>query len=826
MGDRASYAIRRDGKIELFFSDWGAATLLADIFWGPEICEAQIRKQESAEHWLDDVYGEAAVALCRDTRTVAFYDCRFSEEVRETAARMMAAIWGWTVKPVAYVSGVAAALGVDLIGGAQPSSTGASLLALDGMCDEEEPPRRCLFDWHHGGARELRMASADPCAMVLCGPALLTALPRASSIEEVRAAIAGEPLLVSHSGSTAVIIIDEDARRLRVTLLPSPSATGDLAALRGLAGAWPGWDVAVAIDAVTLAAAPDLLPVVQPTPVAEHVRELAGLLGDDAFKAWARTWLGKVYEPFAEHAPADVDLDLDERLRRFALGLAALSLSAEEVRSAMEEATRATNGGEVERRTLPGQPERGLIGETIVEVGGATYAVHQPMEGYTPTGGATLLAWTGGSPRALCKLTNTPVRTPRVSGVPGYARLHVSPSGRALLAILQTDPYSLVWIELEPLRSTRIAIAARAADFDVGTKITWRGDGRFALQIVDRTATRFGSPCVVVFDGSRGWGGEVPGLALAGWDPSSEPGRRAEAIARMTGLAPREATGEVARLAAIARSDRELAKGSAEAAFELDPSSRPAFTAWARALKETGDHVRRREACERHLAHVADNRDAWFQLCRAHQLAGAGSEAVAAGSRCVELAPFWHVAHWQLACALVLTGELAAAARAATRAVECLPRCVDEIAVDDDLRPLWGHPEFRAIDYARCLIEARKTADTAALERAIAIDPARMEAHRELLVRLVDLGRDDDAVREARVMLERDPDAYGARIQLARVAMHREDAPGAIDQLTQGQAAFDRSAHHPWTTFGEEVARYAELAPLLGDEPERGERDE
>jgi hypothetical protein len=42
MGDRASYAIRERGTIELFYGHWGSATLLADIFWGPDVCEAQI----------------------------------------------------------------------------------------------------------------------------------------------------------------------------------------------------------------------------------------------------------------------------------------------------------------------------------------------------------------------------------------------------------------------------------------------------------------------------------------------------------------------------------------------------------------------------------------------------------------------------------------------------------------------------------------------------------------------------------------------------------------------------------------------------------------
>lgn len=58
MGDRASYAIRENGKIELFYGHWGANALLADIFWSPAFREASIRRQESADAWLDDVYGD------------------------------------------------------------------------------------------------------------------------------------------------------------------------------------------------------------------------------------------------------------------------------------------------------------------------------------------------------------------------------------------------------------------------------------------------------------------------------------------------------------------------------------------------------------------------------------------------------------------------------------------------------------------------------------------------------------------------------------------------------------------------------------------------
>src|SRR5262245_52637415 len=82
MGDRASYAIREEGTVELFYGQFGAVTLLADIFWGPTTCEAMIRAQAPSDRWLDDVFGEAAVALCKDTRTVAFYDCRYADETR------------------------------------------------------------------------------------------------------------------------------------------------------------------------------------------------------------------------------------------------------------------------------------------------------------------------------------------------------------------------------------------------------------------------------------------------------------------------------------------------------------------------------------------------------------------------------------------------------------------------------------------------------------------------------------------------------------------------------------------------------------------------
>lgn len=175
--------------------------MLADIFWGPDVCEAQIRKQERTSRWLDDVFGEAAVALCKDTRTVAFYDGRCPDDVRDTAARMMRAIWGWTVKPERFVTGVAATLGVDLWPLANPTPFDTSLAKLDHLAHKADFTRSVyLRDFRRlscqGASCELNSHDSSVSPIVTPAPLLLG--PRATALRT------GSPVSFDHVAALPV----------------------------------------------------------------------------------------------------------------------------------------------------------------------------------------------------------------------------------------------------------------------------------------------------------------------------------------------------------------------------------------------------------------------------------------------------------------------------------------------------------------------------------------------------------------------------------------------------------------------------------------------
>jgi tetratricopeptide (TPR) repeat protein len=326
---------------------------------------------------------------------------------------------------------------------------------------------------------------------------------------------------------------------------------------------------------------------------------------------------------------------------------------------------------------------------------------------------------------------------------------------------------------------------------------------------------------------------------------------------------------EIARRMAIVTADREIrlarealsaedpdgARAHAQAAFDADPSSPAALEVLAVVLNDREAWSELAGASERHLALQPTNRYAWLELTRARHERGDRVEAIAAAARCVEVAPRWCMAHWMQAAVLARAGELDAAAAAAARAVECEPFRAREIAQDEDLEPLRGHPGFRELDYLRLLDLARTSDDPEVTRRAcllaIGILPARADAH-ELLLELaredqdveaalavidrwqvaspdasapryarcellVDLGRLDEAAREAMDLVE-DADAHLAHLQLARVAMRRGDEAEARRQLDLGQVAFDRAPRPGWGWIEDHALRFPELEGLVPDE--------
>jgi tetratricopeptide (TPR) repeat protein len=893
MGDRASYAIRDQGRIELFYGNWGAPTLLADVFWGPEVCEASIRRQEPADEWLDDVYGEAAVALCKDTRTVTFYDGWGSDDARETAARMMAALWpGWTVHTASLVSGVAAAVGVDLVSQAPPSPRAANALDAATRPESGQIPRAALILQADG---TLRVSSEPLVGLLPEGPALLDALPLLPTLDEAREALwtraapaHDEPaglLEVDGSGTPGLLDLDEARRILRVTLLPGLSAAGDLTVLRDLPAHWPGWTVTVGIGSVEDAFAERPVPAglsrsPSPRPLADQLRELAPrLLGDDAFRAWAASWLAGVAASIgapgvAAGGPVPLPLEPAARQDRWERALRTLPLSDADVR----EAARPPPEPEVRRELVwEGFPRSEVLAAGAVVVPGhCEVAVRQPMVDGCPTGPATLLIRTDSSPpRPLCGLTAGPIRSPNVRGVPGIARLHPSPSGRAVLAVVETRPYSLVWVDLVRGTAAEIGVASRVARFRYDARVAWAPDAdRFAVELVDELDGRCGAGCVVVYDADAGWIGEAARAGWARWgddgalwvhrfDGASLVPRRIElhggdevrARARMTGTGAGTA-GEALRLEKAAFADRVGARAVADeqacAAFEADPASPAAFDAWARVLRDRDAWDELARVCDRHLACTPEHRDAWDAAVRACLGARDPARAVAVAARGVEHAPFSVMAHWYHAWALTEAGELEAGAVAAVRAAGCNPYQADRIALDEDLQPLWGHPAFAPLDYRR-LLQRASGADSeddarTALRAAVACLPTGHEAHERLVALeqeagdlvaawaaveswhgldavaagptrcalLVELGRLDEAERAAAALLARDDQAFLGYLQLARIAARRGDDEAARAHLAAGEDAFPRSRPHPWATFaGDHALDVPELTHLL-----------
>ena len=65
MGSRAHYVVVTADGWELYYSHWGATTILRDLVWSPEIALAFIRSQAacSRDDWMDDVWCEAAALV-------------------------------------------------------------------------------------------------------------------------------------------------------------------------------------------------------------------------------------------------------------------------------------------------------------------------------------------------------------------------------------------------------------------------------------------------------------------------------------------------------------------------------------------------------------------------------------------------------------------------------------------------------------------------------------------------------------------------------------------------------------------------------------------
>lgn len=775
----------------MFYGQFGAVSLLADIFWGPESCEPTIRRFERVKHWLDDVSAEAAVAVCADTKHLAFYDCRYSDESQALAARMMTSLWpGWTVESVPYASAVGATVGILPAG--QASGDAVELGPIDlsplSFWNNASLPMSVFIDILREHGRELRICNEHVGKLIHCGPRLIAGIAACPTVDAVRAGAISQvslegapmPLLQPESiNPGSLVSIDVNRLTLKVTVLPGLTARSTKAFVLAAGPRWPGWTITCDIGEASehLAALNEKMPADLLTPkpsvtLDEQLRELAeGLLSGEAIKVFAQRWLPQVEavvgmrEGWLQRPPAGNLTDAD-RIDRLSTAMQSVGCSTADIRSAI------SAGKDAASHVGPANPNSpelnwgarnplGLRSKSLIEHHGYWFALYQSRDSRTEP--AVLLRWNNINepPEEFCPVLS--------EGAAGYAKLHIAPSGKRLLAVVECQVgYALAWIDLERRATQPIGGSTDLAEFDTDARIAWADRDRFALDFRDLTRQPVGSGGVLVVDWDLGILGEVENACLGAFSEGQLVVSRAVtgpeghrfvpspvtlterstriARARLAGVAEKSDDAAVVDMAAHVRSngasrrakrafanrDYETAAQEAKAAYSERPGTEAAFDELGRALEKLERWLELCEVCEAQLTRAPTSRNAFHWLSRALQKLGnlpKSAEAAEAACRCWE---YSYDAQLQRARILAQVGQADRAIEAAEMARAMRPHYLVSIACDPELEPLHGKAGFQLFDYERLMDEAHraKSADTKRdlFRRATDTLPKRSEA--------------------------------------------------------------------------------------------------
>ena len=358
MGDRASYAIR-DRRVDVRYAHFGSPFLFADVFWGPAEARAFIESLEKGP-WLDDVYGEAAAALCFRTKAAAIYTYQLGPVAAAVALRLMQPLWpGWRLRFGTRLTDVTPTVGVDLAKAAVRASLRGAARRRDlerkakPLAQLGERFRTEPYDSYFSfrGVISLgdedRLADVDVEKLLFEGPRLLAQLQKAPTLDEARGALRvlryawdrprGEPMFLD--GVHA--LIDVGAKRVVVSVSADRlQEVARVASAHAVAVAWPGWtvDVQAGGERAHFAAAGRAFPAILdaggadlPRAFARHtradlvaaLRHIRALLfgADDekekgaAFVARASAMIGAT--DLEDGVPPKVALSVDERRRRY-----------------------------------------------------------------------------------------------------------------------------------------------------------------------------------------------------------------------------------------------------------------------------------------------------------------------------------------------------------------------------------------------------------------------------------------------------------------------------------------------------------------------------
>jgi len=120
MGHRCNYAVREHGKVTVYYSHWGALTILRDFFWGLDHATSFLAQQEPRgdDGWLDDVWGEGGAALDLDQKTLTLDDGgQLRHATRALGLEILREIWahdGFTVRVADSFRDIATAVGLPI----------------------------------------------------------------------------------------------------------------------------------------------------------------------------------------------------------------------------------------------------------------------------------------------------------------------------------------------------------------------------------------------------------------------------------------------------------------------------------------------------------------------------------------------------------------------------------------------------------------------------------------------------------------------------------------------------------------------------------------